>query len=126
VTAITFWRNRKNFAVTRANGLTASVGALTIAGRRLRRRGRRRGRKDKGAAILDCALDNRPSTGEGEMGGRLFSQRPRRPLVPGFETSNDGRVRPNFGAQSALDAILCGIRRRLGLGRALFGNLEAH
>ena len=34
--------------------------------------------------------------------------------------------RPNFGAQSALDAILCGIRRRLGLGRALFGNLEAH
>src|SRR5437016_14384525 len=60
-------------AVTRANGLTASVGALTVADRQLRRRGRRRGRKDKGAAILDYALDNRPSTmGEGEWAASCF------------------------------------------------------
>jgi hypothetical protein len=67
-------------AVIRANGLTASVGALTVAGRRLRRRGRRRGRKDKGAAILDYALDNRPST-MGEGNGRpAVSPTPEAPI----------------------------------------------
>jgi len=38
---------------------------------------------DKGAAILDCALGDRPSTGRGDAGDRLFPQRGRRPLVPG-------------------------------------------
>ncbi len=54
-------------------------------------RGGRRGvrvkgrRKDKGVAILDYALGNRPSTGEGEVGGRLCPQRARRQLVPVIE-----------------------------------------
>jgi hypothetical protein len=39
-------------------------------------------RKDKGVAIFDYALGNRPSTGRGEVGGRLFPQRATRPLVP--------------------------------------------
>ena len=53
-------------------------------------RGGRRGvrvkgrRKDKGVAILDYALGNRPSTG-GEVGGRLCPQRARRQLVPVIE-----------------------------------------
>jgi hypothetical protein len=35
--------------------------------------GGRRGRKDKGAAILDCALDDRPSTGlEGKWAAGCF------------------------------------------------------
>jgi hypothetical protein len=42
-------------------------------------------RKDKGVAILDYALGNRPSTGEGEVGGRLCPQRARRQLVPVIE-----------------------------------------
>ena len=41
-------------------------------------------RKDKGVAILDYALGNRPSTG-GEVGGRLCPQRARRQLVPVIE-----------------------------------------
>src|SRR5437016_10273325 len=95
------------------------------AGRRLRRRGR--SRKDKGAVILDYALDNRPSTmGEGEWAAGCFPNARGARWFLASRHSNDGRVRPNFGAQSALDAILCGIRRRLGLGRALFGYLEAH
>ena len=44
---------------------------------------------DKGVAILDYALDDRPSTGKGEVGGRLFPQRARGPLVPG-ELSGGG------------------------------------
>jgi len=42
-------------------------------------------RKDKGVAILDYALGNRPSTGRGEVGGRLCPQRARRQLVPVIE-----------------------------------------
>jgi hypothetical protein len=40
--------------------------------------------KDKDAAILDCALGNRPSTGTngGAVGGRLSQQRGRHSLVP--------------------------------------------
>jgi hypothetical protein len=43
--------------------------------------------KDKDAAILDCALGNRPSTGTngGAVGGRLFQQRGRHSLVPAAE-----------------------------------------
>lgn len=37
---------------------------------------------NKGVAILDYALGNRPSTGRGEVGGRLCPQRARRQLVP--------------------------------------------
>ncbi len=45
---------------------------------------------DKGVAILDYALDDRPSTGKGEVGGRLFPQRARGPLVPGELSGGKG------------------------------------
>src|SRR5260370_40558013 len=45
---------------------------------------------DKDVAILDYALDDRPSTGKGEVGGRLFPQRARSPLVPGELSGGKG------------------------------------
>jgi hypothetical protein len=79
-------------------------------------------RKDKGVAILDYALGNRPSTG-GEVGGRLCPQRARRQLVPVVAAIRSS-FRP-LGRTSQLAARPQPATKKAPAGRAASGHATA-